>query len=503
MHRFSEAFDYYLKQKKTGIALISKASGIERSTLYQYLRGKRIPPDQERVKLIAGCLRLNHAETEKFLDAYMVSKIGEYTYTSRKQLGHMFAMLMDLDRQSRQHTEHTDRADSAMEEATDAEAAGAPEIGICEGAWKISGKRQIVRQMRKLLDDQSGEFPLYIAAPVISDELFGLVNEAFRKKPASHIRHLVMLNNVDQIMADDAIYNLSFLRQMIPFLVSEQDYICFYLYGDVQTAGEEMRIQPNYLVSGHSVLLFGEDLRDGLLITEHHVVEYYRNLFEMACSEAVQFNQTNALQDVVGHYMENWEQKYARADAVYMFDTGICVTMVLDPDEDGALISGIEQTSGLSEELLGALHKYIEYVRAFKTIQTHVRVLFTRKGIDYFCESGHLTEVFEENQFPLPAEIRVLFLKRWRVLVLNGQARMLNNEETVGRFNLSLLATRLSLSLDKPLPSGKRLVSEIGESSIVSNVFEFMEDTFLHKTVEPEKAAAFLEEKMRKLSSED
>ena len=30
-----------------------------------------------------------------------------------------------------------------------------------------------------------------------------------------------------------------------------------------------------------------------------------------------------------------------------------------------------------------------------------------------------------------------------------------------------------------------------------------MEDTFLHKTVEPEKAAAFLEEKMRKLSSED
>ena len=284
MHRFSEAFDYYLKQKKTGIALISKASGIERSTLYQYLRGKRIPPDQERVKLIAGCLRLNHAETEKFLDAYMVSKIGEYTYTSRKQLGHMFAMLMDLDRQSRQHTEHTDRADSAMEEATDAEAAGAPEIGICEGAWKISGKRQIVRQMRKLLDDQSGEFPLYFAAPVISDELFGLVNEAFRKKPASHIRHLVMLNNVDQIMADDAIYNLSFLRQMIPFLVSEQDYICFYLYGDVQTAGEEMRIQPNYLVSGHSVLLFGEDLRDGLLMTEHHVVEYYRNLFEMACS---------------------------------------------------------------------------------------------------------------------------------------------------------------------------------------------------------------------------
>lgn len=111
--------------------------------------------------------------------------------------------------------------------------------------------------------------------------------------------------------------------------------------------------------------------------------------------------------------------------------------------------------------------------------------------------------MFEENQFPLPAEIRVLFLKRWRVLVLNGQARMLNNEETVGRFNLSLLATRLSLSLDKPLPSGKRLVSEIGESSIVSNVFEFMEDTFLHKTVEPEKAAAFLEEKMRKLSSED
>lgn len=84
MSVLSEKLKYFIDQKGLSIADLARSSGIERSTLYQYIKDRR--PLQNRVQLesIMADLHLTPDERADVLEAYEITRIGMKNYNRRR-----------------------------------------------------------------------------------------------------------------------------------------------------------------------------------------------------------------------------------------------------------------------------------------------------------------------------------------------------------------------------------------------------------------------------------
>ena len=67
MSEFSQLFSDYVHAKDIKIYSMAAYCGMDRSTMYKILRGKRTPSSEEMVKKIAGFMQLTHWSRTVFL----------------------------------------------------------------------------------------------------------------------------------------------------------------------------------------------------------------------------------------------------------------------------------------------------------------------------------------------------------------------------------------------------------------------------------------------------
>ena len=80
MSTFSEVLTEYIKAKHVKVAPMTKYCGIDRSTMYKLISGKRNPPSKDIFEKMAQFMHLTPAETQRFEEAWEVTVIGPEVY---------------------------------------------------------------------------------------------------------------------------------------------------------------------------------------------------------------------------------------------------------------------------------------------------------------------------------------------------------------------------------------------------------------------------------------
>lgn len=87
MSVFSEYLSHLVTERNAKVASLYKYCDVDRSTMYQYINGKRkVPPSMELVNKIAGFFHLTPIEYEKLKEAYFITKTGKDVYYRRKSV---------------------------------------------------------------------------------------------------------------------------------------------------------------------------------------------------------------------------------------------------------------------------------------------------------------------------------------------------------------------------------------------------------------------------------
>ena len=97
MSVLSEKLSYFVRQRQENIAELSKKSGIERSTLYQYLRGKRPLQNRAHLDSLMSQLHLTPDERMSVLEAYEVEQVGVRSFKRRCKVKEIFNSLLTID----------------------------------------------------------------------------------------------------------------------------------------------------------------------------------------------------------------------------------------------------------------------------------------------------------------------------------------------------------------------------------------------------------------------
>ncbi len=86
MTDFSQLLNKFIEQKKIGIYSMAKYCGLDRSTLYKIINGKRRPPVPAVRDKMARFMRLTPNEILQFEQAWTLSTVGKLNYCRRKSM---------------------------------------------------------------------------------------------------------------------------------------------------------------------------------------------------------------------------------------------------------------------------------------------------------------------------------------------------------------------------------------------------------------------------------
>ena len=90
MSMFSEKLTQYANLKNVKLYGVAVNCGLDRSTVYKFLRGTREPKSLEIVIQLAKALQLDPTQTDELLEAYKVTKMGDHNYYRRKKVAEFF-----------------------------------------------------------------------------------------------------------------------------------------------------------------------------------------------------------------------------------------------------------------------------------------------------------------------------------------------------------------------------------------------------------------------------
>lgn len=94
MSDFSEMLSFAIKSRNINVNEMIQYCGIDRSTMYQIIRGKRKPANMRLVEEIAAFMELSPSERQRFIDTYEITRIGKEKFYSRKSV---YQFLLDFD----------------------------------------------------------------------------------------------------------------------------------------------------------------------------------------------------------------------------------------------------------------------------------------------------------------------------------------------------------------------------------------------------------------------
>lgn len=81
---FSDLLSQYMEMKNVGAYALSRFCGLDRSSMYKMINGKRNPSSEEMVRKMAQFMQLTPQEKTDFMEAFYIAQMGAEVYYRRK-----------------------------------------------------------------------------------------------------------------------------------------------------------------------------------------------------------------------------------------------------------------------------------------------------------------------------------------------------------------------------------------------------------------------------------
>lgn len=390
----SELLIYYTNKKNTNITQFSDYLGIDRSTLYKYIKGKRTIPHKDMINEMAVYLRLNKEETKQLLEAYELESTGEFIYYRRKHIKEFFKEADHAINQVSHISNQLDLREDSLENDV------------------YSGSLDVEHVLYSLYASEAKEKNPHVR---IMEQPYGMsvILKSFIQLNAKiPITHLFCLDNTQKETEDHEFYNLLCLNNLLPIIMYNNYYNAYYYYSNVSIINSHDLFFPNVMITTHYVFTYSNDHSQGILYKKPQIVSAYKEQFDSYQRNASLFMEHISWND----YFTNIKRFDTVFDCATEVFTTPCPTNVFHDEDEEIFRECLKDFFPYKEEFIQSFMAYVKYWNeVFLPANKDVyHTIYTYQGLRYFTETGYFHDIPKELFNPLSLENRLTILERWK-----------------------------------------------------------------------------------------
>ena len=424
MSEFSDTLRNLIDQKKTKVYDLSKQLGIDRSTLYQILKGKRNPPPDHQIIRIADYMMLDPTERARLLEAANISRLGKQIYYQRKGVEQFLSEFPnDLLGywEKNPHIWKLETVNNPLEKERECIYLPAP-ADVHLGIQRI---------IQKEAQEQEGHIALLLQPE--ENFLFDILRSI---KPVNtlHVEHILCLGT-EEDTEEQVSRPIHYLNTILPlYLRRDMVYQAQYYYDKVESHFFHNNGYSGMILTENVAILVLSDYSRGIALVQQEAVdgmwELFRNyqsscndLFHVSVVDMTDFSQIQQANSAV-----------TNENACYIMEREVCLLPLLTKD---ILMKYFLLEIPRREDVLQNLDKMLTGNRAMLESLT-MHLYFTREGLEYFASTGRFKELPESVYTPLDPEDRVQMLKDLKDYCRRNIYKMLSGKLTHLANNLRL-----------------------------------------------------------------
>lgn len=402
MSEFSACLGHFIKEGKTDTALLAERTGVPRSVIASFLKGKNLP-EQAVFRLLLRELPLT-VEKERILShCYYVSSVGEWAYRRRSYMQQQLSTLAEMIPQD------AARPDCNPIEPIDFHTLPKEGIQLYRGPFAVEGV------LHQILSEEIGtqEHPMVCTNAILRQGmlqriLLWMYLSAGGKLELRHVLPLTKDTRTD-------LNNLKALFGVLPFCIAPgcAYHPWFYystapLYADVSTPFSF------YLYTNQRLLWLSDNLETAALVSSDDLLAAYKERFDQAVklSRPLIHRAPSAKQmiDASANF-------YASAEPyqTYSLELQPCLGPFLTKEMIERIVNLEEEGT---EELAYALY---EYYQTMAPRMTKITSICWERGLDLFIDEGRLCTFPPAYARAFDKQDRLELLKRFHQGVMDGK----------------------------------------------------------------------------------
>ncbi len=416
MSVFSDLLATHIKNKEIRTFSLAQYCEIDRSNMYKLINGKRNPTSEDMVHRMSEFMKLTNSERKEFMEAYQISVIGSDVYHRRKNVQNFLGY---FEEQKNFY----------------------PSRNLFLPEYKPLPKQEPIFISDKIELESAIHMIIFLAGKadgeikmVLQPEYTIVTETVCHIKEKIFLEHIFCLDNCIGIKKD---YNLLALKKILPLYYQDHcKYTPYYYYDEVRTRENIFQLFHSMIVTTDYVLIFSEELSQGVLFSQKEMANKFKSLFEMLKKEA---------QPIV-EQIQNIEDQLTFFNSLdcgngkgFEFQQQPCL-MPLMPVEfiDKYLIEQLPNREGVL--------KFTEdYLRTFqKALQKKNwswRIMFTQEGLEQFLKTGDIYEIPKEIYIKPEMEDRKVLLRNLIRACQEEYYRMLRPETFIAKSKINLYTT--------------------------------------------------------------
>ena len=457
MSYFSDLLTSFSRQAGINSPQIARYCGLDRVTVYRFMKGKTLPKDKQTVYRMAEILQLTDDEREALMESYECMRLGFRTYRER-----IYIRSFMLSFSGKTPAIPTIQYD--VEDVKDS----------LNDVQLISGKASILKRIQReiLRECENNQHGIELIMRPGITPVMDMLLSAGKKNKALRVKHLIPITTAFLSNADDTVkptvdqaaviqtlseissglgsptqllnspaesgisesvgiftnesknlgwdYELlqSFFK-IISLCVEGFEYEPFYYYSRL-IKFSSFPLYTNLLLTELSVIMFTDDLEEAILFTGKEQIVAFHNKFQRVVDNKPALSYT--FRDVA-FFMDNMnnvilKREKRKDDTEFSYFSQPCIIPVITEE----IIKKHLRVDLFSEQQSGGnvlqnIYNYVEAIRSRYTNSDYNQICYMpENGIRYFLKTGRFAEVPLEMYSPLTEEER-----REMLLTLAGQ----------------------------------------------------------------------------------
>lgn len=417
MSAFSNLLSKLIQTENVNVSALTQYCGLDRSTMYKLINGKRSPASRELVQKITEFIHLNPWEQQQLLEAYEITRLGPEIYSQRRDIQKFILNLRDI------------RKKSQLPDA------GSPEElpSSPDPAVPLLGKLQVSAAVhsifRRAAAKTADSYKIGILAQPEHLEVLNAVAPLLQAGSRLRLDHIICFNNGRQSIPPQYNYNLQGLSGVIPFYGTKCQYQPYYYYDNVDSHHGGFNLMSCLFLTENEAVLCSSSLSGGYFFHSEKMIaplkQHFQRLLSMARPMMLSFESSLEFQ------FQKLPALTAACRDSYSLSYEPCF---------GACMSRDLLEKYLRPELPDREH-FLARADAYFAAASCSHNYFSRSGLEHFLKTGILHEIPPSLYIPPEYPDRVRMVKRFIALLEEGKdIRMFQNALGDYPSNFHLLA---------------------------------------------------------------
>lgn len=277
MYSTGEVLDQYISDTLTSKNSVIQMLGIDRSSFYQILKGKRLPTSSQ-LRTLLDILNISESEKNHIRDIYMSDKLTTHSYNSRKNILKLLETFKaDSENETIQfgnpHIVYDKAKSDVFNDKSDTK------------STLLSNRHEINELIKHMLfsslsEESDRHISLFIPIQLLTKtSFFETIELISHDSRSSHITYDHIINHpLRSNMIDNDF--LADLTSYIGFLISSKANIrSYYNLESICDEGSPESLYPYYIITNEALLLLGSKCETAVFTSDKVLISAYSSAF--------------------------------------------------------------------------------------------------------------------------------------------------------------------------------------------------------------------------------